>query len=383
MREFIIPNYHVILIHYPLALLTVGTLIEIFSFLWRRSGFRAAGRWMILIGALSAIPAATSGIYAARDVLSDEMMLKWSEIKQTSKFNGPHTAEKWDELRDHVILNSAATGTFALIVVAWIGCSDRWRARLHFPFVILLLVGLGLLTSGAWHGGEMIYRHGISVETDQPAFAEHLEPGAAPTHNWQDKLEAYVPPMQAHIMLAGWTVALALASLGLAIRAITATRPRADWDIAHPGDLDLAEALNERTGEIGMPPAQREITTSELPTADTPVKIVPAARFWLVTTLIALLTAVAGVWTMGIWNMKEMLKELQESDHNRAMAHVIVGVTIVVLTLILAILARWAKRNKPMLAIFALLMILALAAQVWLGIQMLFDTTGGSLTRFN
>jgi uncharacterized membrane protein len=80
MREFIIPNWHVILIHYPLALLTVGTLIEIFSFLWRRSGFRAAGRGMILIGALCAIPAATSGIYAARQVLSSEMMLKWSEI---------------------------------------------------------------------------------------------------------------------------------------------------------------------------------------------------------------------------------------------------------------------------------------------------------------
>jgi hypothetical protein len=183
--------------------------------------------------------------------------------------------------------------------------------------------------------------------------------------------------------MAGWTVALALASLGLAIRAITATRPRADWDIARPGDLDLADALNERAGDVGMPPAQREITTSEFPTDDTPVKVVPAARFWLVTTLLALLTAVAGVWAMGIWNMKDLLEELRESDHNRALAHVVVGVTIVVLTLILAILARWGKRNKFMLAVFALLMILALAAQVWLGVLMLFDTTGGSLTRFN
>jgi uncharacterized membrane protein len=383
MREFIIPNWHVILIHYPLALLTVGTLIEIFSFLWRRSGFRAAGRWMILIGALSAIPAATSGIYAARQVLSSEMMLKWSEIKETSNFNGPHTAEKWDELRDHVILNSAATGTFALIVVAWIGCSDRWRARLHFPFVILLLVGLGLLTAGAWHGGEMIYRHGISVDTSIPSMEAQKKDDIENKRTLDDRIQEYTPPIQLHIMMAGWTAALALASLGLAIRAITATRPRADWDIARPGDLDLAEALNECAGEVGMPPAQREITTSELPTDDTPVKIVPAGRFWLVTGLVALLTAVAGVWTMGIWNMKDFVEELKESDHNRAMVHVIVGVTIVVLTLILAILARWGKRNKVLLGIFSLLMVLAIAAQVWLGVLMLFDTTGGSLTRFN
>lgn len=51
-EQFISPNWHVILIHYPLGLLAVGILIEFFSFLgWRRSGFRTAGRWMILLGA--------------------------------------------------------------------------------------------------------------------------------------------------------------------------------------------------------------------------------------------------------------------------------------------------------------------------------------------
>ena len=40
-HEFIRPNWHVILIHYPLGLLVVGILIELFAFLWRRSGFRA------------------------------------------------------------------------------------------------------------------------------------------------------------------------------------------------------------------------------------------------------------------------------------------------------------------------------------------------------
>ena len=44
MQRLIIPNYHVILVHYPLALLAMGLLIEIFSFLWRRSSARAAGR---------------------------------------------------------------------------------------------------------------------------------------------------------------------------------------------------------------------------------------------------------------------------------------------------------------------------------------------------
>jgi uncharacterized membrane protein len=387
MREFIIPNWHVALIHYPIALVTIGTLIEIFSFLWRRSGFRAAGRWMILIGALSAIPAATSGIYAARDVLGGEMESTWHDLKAQSNFNASDpkvTADRWDELRDHVILNSAATGSLALIVLVWIGCSDRWRARLHLLFVVWLLVTVGLVTSGAWHGGEMIYRHGISVKSDVPSWPAQQQADRDAKKDRESRTEEYVPPMQLHVTLAGWTVALALVSLALAIRAITATRAPTDWELgSSPGDLDFANALNERTGEVGMPPAQREITTSDLPTDDRPVVVVPAARFWLVTTLLALGTAVAGIWTMGIWVPKDFLDELRNENHNRALVHVIVGVTIVVLTLILAILARWGKRNKLMLTIFAVLMVLAIAAQVWLGVLMMFDGTSGSLTRFS
>ena len=67
-HEFVNPNLHVILIHLPLALLFIGTLIELFAVVfWRRGQFRVAGRWMILIGALSAAPTATSGLYAMAD----------------------------------------------------------------------------------------------------------------------------------------------------------------------------------------------------------------------------------------------------------------------------------------------------------------------------
>src|SRR5687768_10037846 len=69
-KELVNPNFHVILIHFPIGLLLTGTLIELFSFLgWRRSGFRIAGRWMILLGALLAIPTAFAGIYALSDVV--------------------------------------------------------------------------------------------------------------------------------------------------------------------------------------------------------------------------------------------------------------------------------------------------------------------------
>ena len=50
-NELIHPNWHVVLVHYLIALLTLGLAIELLSFLYRRSTLRTAGRWMLLIGA--------------------------------------------------------------------------------------------------------------------------------------------------------------------------------------------------------------------------------------------------------------------------------------------------------------------------------------------
>src|SRR5687768_18387730 len=95
-KEFINPNLHVILIHYPLGLLVVGTLIELFSFLgWRKSGFRTAGRWMLLIGILSLPPTMLSGLYALADVnrsadTPDDAT--WVEARNMSPIQG----EAWE-----------------------------------------------------------------------------------------------------------------------------------------------------------------------------------------------------------------------------------------------------------------------------------------------
>ena len=43
-RELIIPNLHVILIHYPLGVFFIDLIIELGSFIWRRSSVRTAGR---------------------------------------------------------------------------------------------------------------------------------------------------------------------------------------------------------------------------------------------------------------------------------------------------------------------------------------------------
>lgn len=179
-NEFINPNWHIILIHYPLALVVVGFLIELFSFLWRRSGFRVAGRWMILLGALSMIPAAFSGIYAFADAAKMNNPAAdgiWAEIAAQTPLRATGA---WDQLVRHTWLQSIATVLLVASVVAWIGCSDLWRKRLHLPLLIVLAGGVGLMAAGAWFSGEAVYRHGAAVElaTGSDTTADMAEEGA-------------------------------------------------------------------------------------------------------------------------------------------------------------------------------------------------------------
>jgi len=165
-KEFINPNLHVILIHYPLGLLVVGTLIEFFAFLgWRRSAFRAAGRWMLLIGILSLTPTLFSGLYALADVnrtadTPDDAT--WAEIRQQSPIQG----QAWDLATKHAWSNAIGSVVLLVTLVLWMGSSDDWRRKLHLIWLLLLIGGLGTLVYGAFFGGEMIYRHGVGVVDD-------------------------------------------------------------------------------------------------------------------------------------------------------------------------------------------------------------------------
>ena len=100
VKEFVNPNLHVVLVHYPIGLLFAGVLIEAFSFLgWRRGGFRAAGRWMILLGALTGVPTALAGAYALVDVArqnlpADVASAQWKELAAASPL--VQDKEAWD-----------------------------------------------------------------------------------------------------------------------------------------------------------------------------------------------------------------------------------------------------------------------------------------------
>ena len=369
--HFLNPNYHVILIHYPLGVFMLGLTIEIFSFLWKNSSIRLAARWMILLGGLATLPAATSGIYALSDVGSNL------------------TPRAEHMLRMHVWLQSIATLLATLTAVFALAASDGWRRRFHLVALGIFAACGGLMVLGAWYAGESVYTQGVAVRLAPGTDAADTKPAVAV--DLKDKITFYTgEPTQIHMIAAGAVFALAMASLGLSIRKITADYPDAIHLPLVPETLSLSEPA-ETIPLVGQEPHHASPTPHFAPHGELPEEpFVPAGRFWLIASLLALLTAAGGYWIWAndgdtwafhsFWN--DVMANKSGLKFDRAAVHVWVGISLIVLPLVLAALSRWAPRQKSALGVFAALLVLAIAAQVLLGILLTFDGMNGPLYRF-
>jgi uncharacterized membrane protein len=406
-NEFVSPNLHVVLVHAPLGLLITGLLVELFSFLgWRRGGFRAAGRWMILLGALTLAPTALSGLYALHDVVVDRppdegaAAVSWNEAFAASRLSKDPQA--WEHMTDHAWFEGIASVGLLLVVMLWLGCTDRWREKLHVPLLVLLVVGCAIMVVAAYHAGEAVYRHGVAVEVNSAeSLAAHPEPPSTQpnstsatttpsagttsevggTRELAAHVHRYLPPTQIHVISAGFAVALAVAALGLSMRASHASTKVQGVD-------DIAAALGGSVDEAYLTPGQRAKVVNS-------TAVVPPARFWMLVFLVALLTALGGLYLLAgpaganNWDPKYLVKLVFDSEDsgkywplNRRSAHVVAGTGIIVFALLLAMVGRWAPRRKGVLLIFALLFLASAALQVWLGALLLFDGMGNELTHF-
>ncbi len=378
LAELLAPNLHVALVHFPLGLLVVGVAVELISSLWPESSARAAGRWMIGLGVLSAVPAAFSGIYALRAVarLDPGVDRTWADVRAASPVLSDPLI--WKQLRTHAIYQSVATGVAVLAAVAWLGCSDDGRRAVRVPVLAVLVVCVGGMMVGAWFSGEAIYKHGTGVDRGWPADSPTAAPTAAPT-----RVEDLFPPVELHVVLAGTTVALAAAAVGLSFRKLTVAAGPPVLSVHEHGSADLVRSFNPNI-EVGAY-----------------VPKLPAARFWLLAFVVAATTSLGGWFVLArsadvfedaqgkYGQVPQLLWRLVKPDpaeHERVtrlLVHLIAGGTIIGLPLLLAALARFAPRQRVALAAATLVLAGAVAAQVWFGVLLMYDTPRGPINHFN
>jgi hypothetical protein len=253
-------------------------------------------------------------------------------------------------------------------------------------FKLGLLMVVAMIVTASWHGGEIVYAHGIGPESGHPTTF----PTTFPTDpRGIERLAAgALDPEQVHVTTAGFAIAMACVCLGLAIRA-------AQSPVVHVEDE--AEHVQRIASAFSREPGQDVRTTlDERYLVETPDHRPKPARFWLLTSLLVVLAVGGGLWTLshnegGSWNFDQLWTAVKESGNDaeempsitRRYAHVVTGVVILAGSVVMALLALVASRNKLLLLIFSVPLVLAMAIQIWLGVLLVLDGPQGYVTKFN
>ncbi len=363
------PNLHAALVHFPVALIIVGVLMEVLSVLfWRKSAVRAGGRWMIVLGILCAIPTLTTGMYALRQTANPGVPYgeHWDTIASSSSW----TDAQWDDLVDHI--RFAASGAILLVlgIVVWIAGTDNARRNMYLLGIVVLVVGAVLVGIGAFHGGELVFEHGTGVKLPEAAA---VSPGAgklavpSPTAALPD-IDASFSSLEIHLLLAGCAIAVIAAAIGLSIRLSNVT-----WENRFAEEKAIA---------AGYRPAGKMGQDSNLLS----IPVIYPGAFWILALVLLLVTATVGLSVMSVSTPGELmsaLRQKQQNDEWRPVLHIYYGLSIIGLAAILGMVMKVWPRRRLIMGMLCTLMLIAIVCQAWTGTLMLFDGQSGPILRFN
>lgn len=152
----IIPNLHPLMVHFPIALISVSAFFHVASLAKRGNSYARhcaiLAHSTLWLGALAAIPTVYFGWQAFNSVNHDE---------------AGHAAM--------LVHRAWALGTAAVLVIlaGW----DAWRSKVEDPpalwFSAAVIGAWSLVAVTAWYGGELVYRHGLGVLSLPAAEAGH------------------------------------------------------------------------------------------------------------------------------------------------------------------------------------------------------------------
>lgn len=138
----IIPNWHPLLVHFTIGLLTISTFLYLAGYALRKENLLIAARWNLWLGAVITIGTVLAGLYAYNTVA--------------------HDGESHQAMTDHRNWALPTAGIY-LILAFWAFLSQRGVKTVSVAFLIAVIAACPLLAITGYKGGEVVYRHGTGV----------------------------------------------------------------------------------------------------------------------------------------------------------------------------------------------------------------------------
>lgn len=143
----IIPNWHPLFVHFPIALIFLSAICFTISMIFKQSALARelfiVSKWCLWFAGLFAIATAFTGWLAYNSVRHDEP----AHIAMTL----------------HMTWALPTAISIVLAALAALYFRDKWgKEGLLLTFLVLVILG-SMVTITAWLGAEVVYRHGIGV----------------------------------------------------------------------------------------------------------------------------------------------------------------------------------------------------------------------------
>lgn len=172
----IIPNWHPIFVHFSVGLLITTALFHLTAMFVGneplKQTFTHVANWNLWLGVLITVATVAAGWFAYNSVNHD---------------TPSHLA--MIEHRNWALVTFGAY----LLVGLWSFLRAKQQTPLQWPLVIAVCAAGILLLSTAWHGGELVYRHGLGVMSlPNPDEHAHGE-GAAHDHDHDEHAHEHAP----------------------------------------------------------------------------------------------------------------------------------------------------------------------------------------------
>jgi len=145
----IIPNYHPMLVHFTIALITtsLGTLVLGWIFTpWKKAQAECfvVSRWCLWLGALASVLTVGAGFHAYYTVGHDAV--------------------------SHVIMKIHRNWALVTFVLIWL--MTIWSSVLFIKhktprwfYTLGMIITFGFVMTTGWYGAELVYRYGIGVKS--------------------------------------------------------------------------------------------------------------------------------------------------------------------------------------------------------------------------
>ena len=135
---------HPMFVHYTIGLFMMSVLFDILGKLTKKDGFHVAAWFNLLFAGFAVIATVISGLVA--------------------ESRAPHTDTGHELLETHETIGFIVLGIILLLTIWRIVLKGKLPVRRLVIYLIVSVLGVGLMFVGGYYGGEMVYTHGYGVK---------------------------------------------------------------------------------------------------------------------------------------------------------------------------------------------------------------------------